>query len=45
MDILTYMTEGLGRHADSMGNRGKSRIATYLASFLHCLSSKKTKAN
>lgn len=23
MDILTYITEGLGRHADSLGNRGE----------------------
>jgi redox-sensitive bicupin YhaK (pirin superfamily) len=22
MDILTYLTEGVGRHADSLGNRG-----------------------
>lgn len=22
MDILTYLTEGIGRHADSLGNRG-----------------------
>ena len=23
MDILTYITEGVGRHADSLGNRGE----------------------
>lgn len=25
MDILTYLTEGVGRHADSLGNRGTYR--------------------
>jgi redox-sensitive bicupin YhaK (pirin superfamily) len=23
MDIMTYLVEGVGRHADSLGNRGE----------------------
>ena len=26
MDICTYLREGTGRHADSLGNRGPSQV-------------------